>query len=200
MCLIKMESLSIIQPLNRWEYDSIRPGNVGSVGDCLMSVELKTSNPDLPARYQEIQPLKKMGSVVGGIPETKGGFWGMRRDFKTDIGWIKQDFVSQTTTIPLMGGTPQYLQRNRIATVYEAKRTGNNFLPLPNGYKPGIGQLTRGGQSVRVTNIEGFEPLMIEGSAEQVLQNQWDSLGNLIKKSNNVSFSKSGVKKAKLKK
>ena len=38
-------SIDAIKPLNRWDYDSIRPGKVGSVGDVLITERLKASRP-----------------------------------------------------------------------------------------------------------------------------------------------------------
>jgi hypothetical protein len=186
-----MQSLSIPQPLNRWNYDSIRPGNVGSVGDCLVAVELKTSSPDMTPRYGNLKDLSALGSEVGTVANTKGGFWGMHRDFKTNIGWVYQDLVSNTTKEPLVGSTPQYMHRNRIATAYEAKRTGFGFLPLPKGYGP-QGEMVRGGHTPRVTNVEGL--------GEEMIQHAYNALGKAIVPGR-VSFSgKAGVKKAKLKK
>lgn len=48
-------------------------------------------------------------------------------------------------TEPLMGSTPDYSWHNKLATCYETKRTGNKFLPLPHGYIPSPGEMTRGG-------------------------------------------------------
>lgn len=194
--------------MNRWDYDSIRPGQQGSVGDCLVNVQLRTSTPEMTPRFEDMKDLSLMGSSVGTLPKTKGGFWGMKRDFKTNVGWRIQDFDPHTYKEPLVGSTPQYIHKNRIATVYEAKRTGEKFLPLPGGYKPGVGEMVRGGQMPRITNEIDFNLSndnwakniykLIEKiagpSGEKLQQNQWDSAGKPLKPRN---FK---VKKAKLNK
>lgn len=56
-------------------------------------------------------------------------------------------------TQPLMGSTPDYSWHNKLATNYEAKRTGDKFLPLPGGYQPSPGELTRGGMYPMTTDL-----------------------------------------------
>lgn len=53
-----------------------------------------------------------------------------------------------------MGETPDYSWRNKLATVYNAKRTGNLFLPLPGGYVPAPGEIDRGSITPQVTGLE----------------------------------------------
>lgn len=50
--------------------------------------------------------------------------------------------------------TPDYSWRNKLATAYNAKRTGNLFLPLPGGYNPSPGEVERGSITPEVTNVE----------------------------------------------
>ncbi|MBF9645471.1 hypothetical protein IAI43_12105, partial [Streptococcus pseudopneumoniae] len=54
------------------------------------------------------------------------------RGFKTQHGLVYQDLRAPDTTLePIMGSTGRYPWYNKIATIYEAKRTGDLFLPLP---------------------------------------------------------------------
>jgi hypothetical protein len=46
-------SSDAIRPMNRWNYDRIQPGAVGSVGDVNMQVRLKHSYPNLPLRFDK---------------------------------------------------------------------------------------------------------------------------------------------------
>lgn len=48
-----------------------------------------------------------------------------------------------------------------MATTYEARRSGANFLPLPGGYSLSPGEISRGGQVPRVTDVvPGDVPLV----------------------------------------
>lgn len=60
---------------------------------------------------------------------------------------------------PVLGTTPDYTWHNKLATVYEAKRTGDKFLPLPHGYNLAPGASARGGAYPRVTDIELGTPV-----------------------------------------
>lgn len=53
--------------------------------------------------------------------------------------------ASDKLTEPLLGSTGQYTFQNQVATTYRARSTGMNFLPLPHGYIPSPGEITRGG-------------------------------------------------------
>ena len=55
----------------------------------------------------------------------------------------------------MTGSTPDYSWRNKLATVYEAKRRGTKFLPLPYGYLPSPGEELRGGA---FPHIRDYEP------------------------------------------
>lgn len=52
-----------------------------------------------------------------------------------------------------LGGTPQYSWRNIVANTFDAKRTGDKFLPLPGPFALKAGQIPRGGNFPRVTDI-----------------------------------------------
>jgi len=138
----------------------IQPGSVGSVGDVLGSVRLKHSAPDLPLRFDPVfsgERESRIGSYVqdgmnGGCPAyTKDSNWGGGRDFKTQYGWKKQDLrVEDRRFEALMGEMPRYSWNNKIATVYEAKRRGEMFLPLPGEYRLMPGEVPRGGMTPRL--------------------------------------------------
>lgn len=161
-------SIDAIRPLNRWDHSSIRPGVVGSVGDVNMTPRLKHSHPDMPLRFERSFSGKNeafLGSNVqngtqksydsgGGPARTVDSNWGGRRRFQTRHGYVFQDVRKpDDLVVPVLGETPDYSWRNQVATSYEAKRTGELFLPLPGGYDLAQGQVPRGGAIPRVTDI-----------------------------------------------
>ena len=178
MCAALSLSIDAIKPLNRWDYSSIRPGVVGSVGDVNLTTRYKSSLPgDFrwdPESYGNKESL--YGSSVnngsqrsfnsgGGPAHTVDSNWGGRRNFKTRLGYIYQDMRAPDKLIePVMGSTPQYSWRNKIATNYRARTTGDLF-PIPRG---GVLEqpngVTRGGMYPRVTDVvtgaedAGFAP------------------------------------------
>lgn len=96
----------------------------------------------------------------GGPAFTIDSNWGGRRDFKTSHGWYYQDMRAPDRRVePIVGSTPQYSWHNKIATTYEARRTGFNFLPLPGPYLPNRGEITRGGQFPRLTDAVGGDAM-----------------------------------------
>lgn len=158
-----------IKPLNRWDHDSIRPGSVGSVGDVLGQVRLKNSAPELPFRWEMSSAKKnesRVGSNVqngtkpsftsGGMgPETIDTAWGGRDTFTTVRGWTHQDISApDKMVVPVDIPAPSYSWENRLATIYDARRTGQNFLPLPGGFQP-EGGVPRGGQVPQIEAIGG---------------------------------------------
>jgi len=167
-------SIDAIRPLNRWANSSIQPGSVGSVGDVNLTPRFKQSSPDLPMRYDPYFRGKKecrLGSNVqngtqisydskGLGPETIDSNWGGRRNFRINRGWIYQDMREPDKRVePVLGSTPNYSFQNRLATVYEAKTRGEKFLPLPHGYMPSPGEITRGGAYPTVRGLEqGTQP------------------------------------------
>jgi hypothetical protein len=161
-------SIDVMKPLNRWDYSSIRPGSVGSVGDVNMTPRLKHSHPDMPLRFDRSFSGKNsvfLGSNVqngtqksydsgGGPARTVDSNWGGRRRFQTRHGYIFQDIrTPDDLVVPVLGTTPSYSWRNKVATNFEAKRTGELFLPLPGGYDLSAGQVPRGGTTPRITDI-----------------------------------------------
>jgi hypothetical protein len=167
-------SIDAIRPLNRWANSSIQPGSVGSVGDVNLTPRFKQSAPELPMRYDPYFRGKKecpLGSNVqngtqksydskGMGPVTVDSNWGGRRNFKISHGWIYQDMREPDKRVePILGTTPNYSYQNKLATVYEAKTRGEKFLPLPGGYIPSPGEITRGGAYPFVRNMEpGMDP------------------------------------------
>lgn len=162
-------SIDVIRPLNRWDNSSIRPGSVGSVGDVLLTPRFAQSSPDMPLRFDPYFRGKRecrLGSNVqngtqpsydsGGLgSRTIDSNWGGRRNFKVRHGYIFQDMrVPDKRTEPLLGSTPNYSYNNKLATVYEAKTRGDKFLPLPGGYLPSPGELTRGGAFPHIRSVD----------------------------------------------
>lgn len=52
-----------------------------------------------------------------------------------------------------MDAQPSYSWRNKQATVIRARISGENFLPLPGGYRPESTSRPRGGQVPRITDV-----------------------------------------------
>lgn len=78
--------------------------------------------------------------------DLKDSRWVGNRSFKTNIGWRVEDITQPDTFVePFVSSLGDYSWRNRIATTYEAKRTGENFLPLPGEYTLHPGEISRGG-------------------------------------------------------
>ncbi len=168
-------SIDAIKPLNRWDYSSIRPGVVGSVGDCLITERLKSSLPGDFRWQQEYYGSKESnyGSSIsngtqrsfnsgGGPAKTVDTNWGGRRSFKVRHGWVMQDLVAPDTSVTSqLGATPQYSWRNKIAEVNHARTTGDLF-PIPRGGLLQGGGVPRGGQVPRVTDVVQDDTTLLE--------------------------------------
>lgn len=157
------------KPLNRWDYDSIRPGPVGSVGDVNLQVKLKKSTPSLPNRWlpetagknevyygSNVSDGSHYGYSSGGFgAKTVQSGWNYKGDMKTAYGWYTQDIRAadrskETVTQPL----GRYGWENDVGTVLKAKVTGEQFLPLPGGYGPADEDyIPRGSRNPRVVGI-----------------------------------------------
>lgn len=86
--------------------------------------------------------------------------WGGRRDFKINHGWYFQNMRGEDRRVePILGSTPQYDWHNKIAQVYNARVTGNLFLPLPGEYVLNPGDVPRGGQVPRPTDEVGGDAM-----------------------------------------
>ncbi len=153
---------AIVDPVYYKNTQIISPGVVGSVGDVIGGVRLKQSTPDMAMRYDKTFESPITGSNVqdgysysyssGGGPARTFEKTMSNRGFRTVHGWKFQDLRAPDTSMqPVTGSTGRYPWYNKIATVYEAKRTGDLFLPLPNGYTPS--GVPRGSQVPRVTDI-----------------------------------------------
>lgn len=159
-------SIDAIRPMNRWNHDWIQPGIVGSVGDVNCQVRLKHSSPDMPIRWSKDFSGSNtlLGSVVqdgdensfgggGSGPRVKDSNWQSGRSFKTRRGWRVEDIRAPDNLVePFVSSLGDYTWRDKIATVYEARRTGKQFLPLPGEYQLSPGEIPRGGSAVRVTD------------------------------------------------
>lgn len=148
-----------------WMNNYISPGRVGSVGDVHLQVKLKKSMPDLPQRFSPWTSgihEEVMGSNVqdGQLKSFDSGglmarvidrYWDQNTNFKVSHGWVYQDLRAPDRSIePYLGATPQYSWLNRVATVYNAKSTGNKFLPSPGEYAAQPGSVPRGGSIPRI--------------------------------------------------
>ena len=113
-----------------------QPGIVGSVGDVNVTPRLPQSAPDFAIRLDAVWAGKnavRLGSSVG----VARGFEDFGRQRRVANGWVYQDLrVPDKRTSPLVTSTPAWGETNRIATVYQARTNGANFLPLPQGYTP----------------------------------------------------------------
>ena len=163
--------------LNQWNNDYISPGPVGSVGDTLLAVQLKTSFPgDL--RYDKLTKGAKecrFGSNVtdgywtsfatgAGPAKVKDNIWSGDRSDKTSHGWIYQDLraVDRSETA-VLAATPQYSWRTKVATTNRAATPGTLF-PIPAGgmIEPPVGGMMRGGMFPAVVATEaGTRPAQL---------------------------------------
>jgi hypothetical protein len=164
--------------LNRWNDDSIRPGVVGSIGDVNPQVKFKHSAPDMALRYDPYfsgknLPLQganvtdgtHLGFDSGGGPATTiNTNWVGHRDFKTNRGYIYQDLrIPDRSASERVEAVPQYSWLNHVSKVYDVKTKGDQWLPLPNGYKPMEGMDLRGA-APRVTDVAGGDQDAILGT------------------------------------
>lgn len=162
----------------------ISPGVVGSVGDVLGSVRLRQSTPGMATRYDKAFYGKnevRVGSNVqdgysysynsGGGPSRTLDSNLERSSFKTTHGWIHQDLRAPDKSLgERMGSTGRYDWYNRVANVYEAKRTGDMFLPLPGPYGPQ--SMTRGSQIPRIVAQDVPTAQQLQSSSSSELQNK----------------------------
>lgn len=172
----------------------LSPGVVGSVGDVLGSVRFKQSAPDMKLRYDQVFSGKnepRSGSNVqdgysysyssgGGPARTLDSNW-TNKKFKTNHGWIYQDLRAPDKTLTeIMGSTGRYDWYNRVANIYQAKVTGDLFLPLPGGYQPS-GGVPRGGQVPRIIAVdEPVAPPLTNENWDQTKKIKEDSLTSVV--------------------
>lgn len=168
--------LANVKPLNRWDYSSIQPGAVGSVGDVNLTPRLKSSLPG-DFRWESCYDGEKESLFGSSITDGQqksfntGAIgnrvidrtWAGGRQFQTGHGWYYQDLrVPDKRIEPVMGTLPQYDWRNKIAAVNNAGKTGNLF-QYNGAFTPPNGPL-RGGLYPSVTAVEvgvpNFAPMM----------------------------------------
>ncbi len=170
---------AIVDPVYYKRTQIISPGVVGSVGDVISGVRLKQSAPDMAMRYESaysgrnasitgnnVQDGFSYSYSSGGGPARTVERGLSNRGFRTATGWVYQDLRAPDTTLePLMGSTGRYGWYNKIATIYEAKRTGDLFLPLPGPFAPTA--MTRGTQYPTITDRIGPTTEFISLSGDQ---------------------------------
>ena len=147
-------------------YERCSPGVVGSVGDVLGQVRLKHSAPDLPLRFEySPEQVEHHGSNVqngdmlnyegNGYYKINDSNWGGGRDMKTAIGWRHQDLRAPDKRYEPTASFSFSSFDNLQHKVFEARRTGDKFLPVTNGYAPEAGSVPRGGLVPIVNAIAG---------------------------------------------
>lgn len=163
--------------------ESARPGMQASVGDTLITPQLAVSTPGMPVRNDKIfYDRPSNGSLMTPQPYVMDSNWNMGRSENVAYGLIQQDLrAPDRLHEPINIGVPQYSWRNKIATVYEAKRSGFKFLPLPGPYKLAAGEMVRGGQVARTTDVEGLY---------KVVQSQQESPSVGLARNNDAMFRK----------
>jgi hypothetical protein len=155
------------EPPEITNFQRISPGAVGGVGDVNMLPRLRTSCAAmLPVRFDPTALVQEpiAGSNVqdgqvksydsnGGPARLYDTVWSGRRKRKA-VGARFQDLRAPDKAIePIVVGSNQYSYKNMVATVVNARATGNKFLPLPGEYI--ATELTRGGLFPRITDIGG---------------------------------------------
>lgn len=155
--------VKIKYPLNQWDKKSIRPGPVGSVGDCMTAVRIAQSTPDMAVKYSrtfsdKTEPLRGSNVQDGDWASFSSGGFGARvvrskirngTSFKTPLGWYKQDVVTEQRLTE-----PKVAPQGRIGFETQAAsilyKSGSMFGDLPGGYSAPAGVLPRGGMYPRV--------------------------------------------------
>jgi len=155
------------KPTDQWLNNYISPGRIGNLGDVNLQVKLRKSMPDLPQRFSpwtagyneevlgsNVQDGQMKSFDSGGLmARVIDRNWDQCTAFKVNNGWIYQDLrVPDKRIEPYLGATPQYGWLNQVASIYNAKTTGNKFLPAPGNYAAQPGDVPRGGALPKVYN------------------------------------------------
>jgi hypothetical protein len=185
---------TLAHPKRLNQIDVALPGKIGSVGDTINGIRLKQSAPEMPIRFDaKFFNRPDNGSLVTGQPYTFDSAWNMGRQEQTAYGLMQQDLrAPDKLHEPTLGVVPQYEWRNKVATVYTARTHGDKFLPLPGPYNLAVGEMPRGGQVVRVTDMEDFssniisEPVNENSSSTNLVSNR--PAPNLVNGSKNYTF------------
>jgi len=130
---------------------------VGPIGEAQQRVKLKHSSPDLPQRYDDTFSTGRVGQNIqdgdhesyltgGGNPYTFISDFERPLNNTTGGGWTQQELIpTDRLVIPETTSLPSYSWENLKGETYKAKITGDQFLPLPGGYKADPSQTPRGG-------------------------------------------------------
>lgn len=111
----------------------IDPGKVASVGDTLPQMRLAQSAPDMDMRFNN-KFLKAGGSSITLEPSVYEKAL-ENKNYRGVHGFVMQDIVPPDTDVePYVSSLGDFSWRQKVAGVIRARRTGENFLPLPNGY------------------------------------------------------------------
>lgn len=163
--------VKIKYPLNQWDKKSIRPGPVGSVGDCMTAVRIAQSTPDMAVKYSKTfsdksEPLRGSNVQDGDWASFSSGGFGARvvrskirngTSFKTPLGWYKQDVVTeQRLTEPKVAPQGRVGFETQAASILY--KSGSMFGDLPGGYSAPAGVLPRGGMYPRVLGGDNTQP------------------------------------------
>jgi hypothetical protein len=191
-----MNHIVVPQPPCVDNFKILSPGLVGSIGDVNMATRMRTSNAAMfPVMFsKDAARLPRLGSELqdgdtlaqvngGGYPATTLAYkWNVKQSTKTDVGDRWQDLRQNDRYVePIVVGQNQYDFKNIVAQIEKAKVSGNQFLPLPNGY----GELTgnpRGGLLPSIVATEGIDSVT-EGP-------QRDKFGRILAP---LSFGSSGM-------
>lgn len=182
-----MNNILIPTPPCRDNFKLISPGLVGPIGDVNMATRMRTSNAAMfPVMFsKDAARLPRLGSDIqdgdtlaqvngGGYPATALAYkWNVKQSTKTDVGERWQDLRQNARYVePIVVGQNQYDFKNLVAQVEQAKVTGDQFLPLPNGYA--IGELAG-------TPRGGLIPSIVaSGGGEMMGEPQRDKLGRML--------------------
>ena len=132
---------------NRWNNDYISPGPVAVVGDVLVNEKLKKSCPELAPRYRfptDVLRYRGVGVQDGTWSNFHNDALAARTDRQTsyDIPFESTQVGTEFQDLRLIDlkaetrllGAPQFGWKNQKATLLNARVTGEQFLPNPEGY------------------------------------------------------------------
>lgn len=146
-----MEAVLVITPrrVNQWMNNYISPGPVAPVGDVLVNEKLKKSCPEADLRFTyKDKFLKRRGAGV------QDGTWYNAHNHGLAAKCNRQSFYDQPLSVQQVGfisqelrlgdlksdtrllGAPQFGWKSQKATILNARVTGEQFLPAPQGYMP----------------------------------------------------------------
>jgi hypothetical protein len=168
--------------------DIISPGIVGSVGDINQTYRLRHDTPDSKLRFNPyfgLHNASRLGSnVQDGYPKSFTGGGGARllqgymkpSSFKNKGVQVYQDYKPPDCSIePILVGQNRTGWTNLMNQVYQARRTGEKFLPLPGPFVLQRGQVSRGPQpTVQVIDNREIFPDEIKHNQPRIFENRRD--------------------------